>query len=276
VCSSSAKQLSVFILSLAAACSAIASDATPATSEGGGFDVYRSNVAPTEAFFAGHRPPTLRYAFHSSGEPRRVTVRVVDPKTGKTYARWTGDHAKPGKLYRRSWNGSDRDGGAAPDGRYAFRISSPGRREFPGGQFRLRGYKYPVDGPHGTRGALGEFGADRVDGRTHRGFDVTASCGTDLEAVRGGEVERRGYDPELFGHYIEVDARNSPLDYFFAHMRLPATAGAGDQVKTGEVLGEIGLSGNASGTPCHLHIEMRASGRTVDPKPYLKRWDRYS
>ena len=50
----------------------------------------------------------------------------------------------------------------------------------------------------------------------------------------------------------------------------------GDRVRTGEELGEIGLTGNAAGTPCHLHIEIRASGRTVDPKPYLKRWDRYS
>jgi murein DD-endopeptidase MepM/ murein hydrolase activator NlpD len=59
-------------------------------------------------------------------------------------------------------------------------------------------------------------------------------------------------------------------------MREPATVGAGDRVKTGEDLGEVGLTGNASGTPCHLHIEIRASGRTVDPKPFLKRWDRYS
>ena len=59
------------------------------------------------------------------------------------------------------------------------------------------------------------------------GFDVTAPCGTDLEAVRGGEVERRGYDPELFGHFIEVDARWSPIDYFYAHMREPATAACG-------------------------------------------------
>ena len=276
MCSSSAKPLSLFIFTVAAACAVIASNAPQATSEGGGFEVYRSSVAPVEAFFAGDRPATLRYAFHSSGEPRRVTVRVIDAKTGKAFARWTRDKAVPGRLYKRSWSGSDQDGGPAPDGRYAFRISSPGRRDFPGGRFRLRGYKFPISAPHGSRGAIGEFGAERVDGRTHRGFDVTAPCGTDLEAVRGGKVERRGYDPELFGHYIEVNARNSRLDYFFAHMREPATAGAGDRVKTGEVLGEVGLTGNASGTPCHLHIEIRASGRTVDPKPYLKRWDRYS
>jgi murein DD-endopeptidase MepM/ murein hydrolase activator NlpD len=276
VCSSSAKPLLVLILSLAATSTAVANHAPRAVTEGGGFEVYRSSVAPGEAYVAGDRPATLRFAFHSSGEPRRVNVRVIDANTGETYARWTQAKAVPGKLYKRSWNGSDLDGGSAPDGLYAFRISSPGRRDFPGGRFVLRGYKFPISGPHGTRGAIGEFGAERVDGRTHRGFDVTAPCGTDLEAVRGGEVERSGYDAELYGHFIEVDARSSRLDYFYAHMREPASAAAGDRVKTGEILGEVGLTGNASGTPCHLHVEIRASGRTVDPRPYLKRWDRYS
>ena len=276
MCSNSARHRLRLLLSLAVACAAIAAGAPQALSESGGFDVYRSSVSPSEAYYAGERPATLRYAFHSSGEPRRVNVRVIDPKSGRTYARWTRDQAQPGRVYRRSWNGSDPQGDPAPDGRYSFRISSPGRRDFAGGSFRLHGYKFPIDGPHGSRGAIGEFGAERVDGRIHRGYDVTAPCGTPLEAVRGGEVERRGYDPELFGHFIEVDARRSPLDYFYAHMREPASAGVGQGVKTGEKLGEIGLTGNASGTPCHLHIEIRASGRTVDPKPYLKRWDSYS
>ncbi len=275
MCSSSARQLRL-ILALGATCATLGAGATQASPRGAGFDVYRSWVNPSEAFFAGEHPATLRYAFHSSGETRRVTVRVIDPKSGNVFARWTRDQAQPGERYKRTWNGSRSGGGAAPDGRYAFRISSPGRRDFPGGTFRLRGYKFPISGPHGSRGPLGEFGAERVDGRTHRGYDVTAPCGTDLEAIRGGEVERKGYDPELFGHYIEVDARDSKLDYFYAHMREPATAGRGDSVKTGEVLGEVGLTGNANGTPCHLHIEIRASGRTVDPKPFLSKWDRYS
>jgi len=276
VCSSSARPLALLLAALSVLSATLAAGATAASWQGGEFEVYRSSVSPSKAFFAGEDEATLRYAFHSSGERRQVAVRVVDPDTGQTYARWTRDQARPGKLYERPWNGATTGGGSAPDGRYAFRISSPGRRDFAGGTFRLRNFKFPVPASHGTRGAIGEFGAPRSGGRTHRGFDVTAPCGTSLEAVRGGEVERRGYDPKLFGHFIEVDARSSPLDYFYAHLRSPASAGAGERVKTGEKLGEIGLTGNAAGTPCHLHIEIRASGRTVDPKPYLKRWDRYS
>ena len=61
----------------------IATGAPRAASEGGGFEVYRSSVAPGEAFFAGDRPATLRYAFHSSGEPRRVNVRVDRRQDGR-------------------------------------------------------------------------------------------------------------------------------------------------------------------------------------------------
>ena len=55
----------------------------------------------------------------------------------------------------------------------------------------------------------------------------------------------------------------------------PAEARAGDAVKTSERLGNIGLTGNAAGTPCHLHVELRRSGRLLDPEPRLARWDRY-
>jgi murein DD-endopeptidase MepM/ murein hydrolase activator NlpD len=276
VCSSSARSLRLPIAALVLAGAVLVAGAASATPRDGGFEVYRSSVKPSETYFAGPRKPKLRFAFHSSGEQRTVVVRVVDPKSGKGYARWTRRQSQPGKLYKRPWGGAKRGGGSAPDGRYAFRISTPGGRDYPGGTFRLRNFKYPVPAPHGTRGAIGEYGAPRSGGRTHEGFDVTAPCGTPLEAIRGGRVERRGYDPRLYGHFIEVDSRSAAIDYFYAHLRAPSRAQKGDKVETGERLGEIGLTGNAAGTPCHLHIEIRASGRTVDPKPYLKRWDRYS
>ena len=68
---------------------------------------------------------------------------------------------------------------------------------------------------------------------------------------------------------------HSPLSYFYAHLLRPAEARAGDAVKTSERLGKIGLTGNAAGTPCHLHVELRRSGRLLDPEPRLARWDRY-
>jgi hypothetical protein len=35
---------------------------------------------------------------------------------------------------------------------------------------------FPVRGPHGERGPVGEFGAPRDGGRIHEGFDILAAC----------------------------------------------------------------------------------------------------
>src|SRR3954451_12700584 len=64
------------------------------------------------------------------------------------------------------------------------------------------GHVFPVDGPHGTRGYIGEFGAPRDGGRTHEGFDIVAACGTPLVAVRAGKVMKTGYDQILYGNYL--------------------------------------------------------------------------
>jgi murein DD-endopeptidase MepM/ murein hydrolase activator NlpD len=184
--------------------------------------------------------------------------------------------AAPGTAHAQRWSGARRSGKPAPDGKYAFRVTSPGEPRFPAGRFDLHGHRFPVNAGHGTRGPIGDFGAPRAGGRVHEGFDVTAPCGTPLLAIRAGRVERAGYDPELYGHFIEVEARRSQLDYFYAHMVSPARAGRGDSVKTSERLGKIGLTGNAPGTPCHVHVEIRRAEQLVDPEPILRRWDRYS
>ena len=196
-------------------------------------------------------------------------MRVVRVASGDVVARWRRDGLRPGERHVRRWRGQARDG------LYAFRVRSPAFSGFPAGRFRLHGHRFPVKGTHGTRGAIGEFGAPRSGGRVHEGFDVTAPCGTPLLAIRAGRVERAGYDPRLYGHFVEVDARRSLLDYFYAHLIAPASAEPGDAVKTSERLGRIGLTGNAAGTPCHLHVELRRSGRLLDPEPSLRRWDRY-
>ncbi len=50
-------------------------------------------------------------------------------------------------------------------------------------------------------------------------------------------------------------------------MTSPSRVGTGERVRTGEVVGDIGRTGNAASTPCHLHIEIRVGGEPVDPEP---------
>lgn len=142
--------------------------------------------------------------------------------------------------------------------------------------FRLRAHVFPVDGVHGTRGAIGEFGAGRNGGRIHEGFDITGDCGTPLLAARRGRVEKTGFDPVLYGYFVRIGGAKTKQDYFYSHLTAPAEVDEGAAVTTGELVGRIGQTGNAGSTPCHLHFEIRVGGEPIDPEPALRRWDRYS
>jgi murein DD-endopeptidase MepM/ murein hydrolase activator NlpD len=138
------------------------------------------------------------------------------------------------------------------------------------------GHVFPVQGPHGMRGAVGEFHAPRNGGRIHEGFDITAACGTPLVAVRNGRVRKVGYDPVLYGYFALIQGEAEQRTYFYAHMPSPARVSKGERVFEGERIGAVGETGNAVGTGCHLHFEIHANGAPIDPLPSLTRWDRYS
>jgi murein DD-endopeptidase MepM/ murein hydrolase activator NlpD len=95
-------------------------------------------------------------------------------------------------------------------------------------------------------------------------------------AVRNGKVLRTGYDSILYGNYLLIHGEGEGRSYFYAHMLRPALAHRGDRVYTGESVGFVGKTGNARTVGCHLHFEIHAHGRAIDPEPSLQRWDHYS
>lgn len=135
---------------------------------------------------------------------------------------------------------------------------------------------FPIEGPHAERGAVGEFGAPRSGGRIHEGFDILAACGTELVSVATGRVRRTGYDPVLYGNYLEIHGQGEDRSYFFAHMLKPPLVHRGERVWAGERVGAVGKTGNARTVGCQLHIEIHVHGVPVNPKPEVRRWDRYS
>jgi murein DD-endopeptidase MepM/ murein hydrolase activator NlpD len=107
-------------------------------------------------------------------------------------------------------------------------------------------YGFPLDVPH----TYGDgFGA----GRDHGGQDLFAECGSPILAARGGWIQRVGYHRRA-GHYVVVDGRRTGVDTMYAHMLRPPVARRGQRVATGQEIGRVGSSGNASG--CHLHFEI--------------------
>jgi len=240
---------------------------------GPGFELKGTRVTPGQPLFDGERPIKLRYGF--AGERAlELRIEIVRIRSDTVVRSYTERAAQPGRRLERVWNGLTGRGKSASDGRYEFRVGPVGERTRFAAGFRLRGHVFPVDGPHGTRGAVGEFGAPRNGGRVHEGFDVTGDCGTPLLAARGGVVKAAAFDPVLYGNYVLIDATKSKQDLFYAHLTSPSRAGNGERVRTGEVLGDIGQTGNAASTPCHLHFEIRVGGEPIDPEPELRSWDR--
>ncbi len=107
-----------------------------------------------------------------------------------------------------------------------------------------------------------------------------ARCGTPVVAARGGRVQARGFDPELYGNWVVIDARGTSADYRYAHFLRPASARDGERDRTGGRVARVGRTGNARSVGCQLHLEIWPSGwnhgRPVDPLPLLRRWDRWS
>ncbi|GIK76437.1 MAG: M23 family metallopeptidase [Acidobacteria bacterium] len=239
---------------------------------GVGFDLRRTKITPKHPTFDGRREIRLHYGFGAS-RPIDLRIEVRRARSHRVVRVYRERDARPGRRLARVWNGLDRRGRVAGDGRYELRVGPAGGAMRPAGRFRLRTHVFPVAGRHGTRGAIGDFGAPRSGGRVHEGFDITAGCGTRLVAARGGRVEKAGFDPVLYGNYVLIDGRRSRQDYFYAHLIERPAVDRHERVRTGQPVGRVGRTGNAASTPCHLHFEVRIGGHPVDPEPRLRDWN---
>jgi murein DD-endopeptidase MepM/ murein hydrolase activator NlpD len=134
---------------------------------------------------------------------------------------------------------------------------------------------FPIRGRHDYGDASDRYGAPRGDHR-HAGQDVLAACGTQLVAARGGKVVGSGYGGGA-GNFVAVHTLDTRYDYFYAHLRDTPMVREGQSVQAGQTVGYVGATGDAYG--CHLHFELWDGpwwngGKTIDPLPFLKAWDR--
>lgn len=59
------------------------------------------------------------------------------------------------------------------------------------------------------------------------------------------------------------------LALYYAHLDRHAVS-RGDRVGTGDIVGYVGTTGNARGTPPHLHFGIYARGEgAIDPAPFV-------
>jgi murein DD-endopeptidase MepM/ murein hydrolase activator NlpD len=252
----------------------------------GALSLVAAETTPRKSFYFGYRYPRLSYTIGSSQPQNDLRIDVVDAggEVVKTFYR---DDVAPDVANGIRWDGTTNEGRPARNGRYSFRIGpqteAPAARPAtasaaPTLSFAFYGYAFPILGQHDFGDAGARFGAAR-SGHTHQGQDVMAACGTPLVAVRGGTVQYSEYEANA-GNYVVIDGKGTPNDFMYAHLAEPSPLQAGDTVRTGQPIGIVGDTGDASA--CHLHFEIWGSpgwyegGSPFDPLPYLEKWDAYS
>jgi murein DD-endopeptidase MepM/ murein hydrolase activator NlpD len=217
--------------------------------------------------------------------PADVKVDLIRSSDGIVVQSWQQSQVAPGQVRTVRWTGVV-SGVAQPEGRYAFRATvqsgsvttSSAPTDDPNRDaFDLYSHFFPVRGSHNYGGAGARFGAAR-SGHSHQGQDVLAACGTKLVAAQGGTVVYSGYQSAA-GNYIVVHGVDG-LDNSYMHLAQPSAFSAGDKVFTGQQLGVVGDTGDA--TACHLHFEIWTApgwyngGHPIDPLSALKSWDAFS
>ena len=183
-------------------------------------------------------------------------------------------------------------GGAVGALSYAFSgdssLSAPSGSGTTGGSSAPVGSERVSAPPASSTGPIGAFGSnfkDPVPGgnwsgpglglprdggrRSHQGIDIFAPMGTPVYASADGEVvysERRPSGG--FGMAVQLKHSDGYITKY-AHLSGLAGYQPGQTVRAGDLIGYVGDTGNAKGTPPHLHYEIWRNGTMQEPANYL-------
>lgn len=103
------------------------------------------------------------------------------------------------------------------------------------------------------------------EGQRHEGIDIASRTGTPVRAAEAGRVIYSGW----LGGYgqVVIVKHTGRYSTVYAHNRRNRVS-KGAFVERGDVLAEVGSSGNARGP--HLHFEIRNDRRSEDPLRHLR------
>ena len=100
--------------------------------------------------------------------------------------------------------------------------------------------------------------------KMHTGVDMHAGMGTPIRAAAAGTVVSAGWRGG-YGKCVVI-SHGGDLATLYGHQSTIRVS-AGQSVKRGDVIGEVGSTGYSTGP--HLHFEVRVGGSPVDPARYL-------
>ena len=111
--------------------------------------------------------------------------------------------------------------------------------------------------------------APRGGNRQHEGQDIFAVRGTPVYSATNGYVYNIG-ENRLGGQTVSVIGAGGRV-YYYAHLDSYAEGlEEGDYVTPKTKLGSVGTTGNAQGTPPHLHFGVYTTTGAIDPLPLLE------
>lgn len=100
--------------------------------------------------------------------------------------------------------------------------------------------------------------------RMHNGIDIPGRAGTPVQAADTGVVRFAGRAGG-YGNLVEI-AHSDGLTTRYGHLSRILVP-AGTVVTRGDTIALMGSTGRSTGS--HLHFELRADGRALDPLPHL-------
>jgi peptidoglycan LD-endopeptidase LytH len=110
------------------------------------------------------------------------------------------------------------------------------------------------------------YTAPRSGGRVHKAIDILAPYQTEIYATTSGVIHRLSSDPRGGISIYQVD-ESGAFVYYYAHLdHYAEDLKEGLVVKRGDLIGYVGDTGNAKGTP-HLHFSIF---KVTDAKTWWK------
>ena len=106
----------------------------------------------------------------------------------------------------------------------------------------------------------------------HHGIDIATygKQGAPIYSAMGGEVLASGWNSAGYGNWVKVRLDNG-LIAIYGHMsNSQAVVKKGDRIEAGQMIGNVGTTGNSSGP--HIHFELRNANDTgsLDPLSYYQ------
>lgn len=108
-------------------------------------------------------------------------------------------------------------------------------------------------------------GFDYSPETNHPAIDIAGQIGNPIYAVDSGVVVYAGWNDWGYGNMVVIDHGNG-WQSLYAHQSV-INVGCGVSVEQGQIIGNVGSTGNSSGP--HLHFELMYNGAKVNPHDYL-------